>query len=481
MPKQRDRRKNRLSRRLGRVLLAVCVAGSLTQGLRAQQTWEYSPYAIQVWLAFESAPEFTPPLAAQIERTVTDRAWAVAGAAWDVHMGPSPEALQFDMARHPDQITTEAIQAADPQILKQFDKLFLVGIRDDLTGWLLSVRELDCRTRFWQPTVSRRVVQPRLLAYEVFAALDEAFTPLVRIESSKGKEAQVRVRGGGLLTRERSPAEIGDEAVLLPIIRRNDRLGEPMVNGIQAAPWTFLTITGRKGSVLQCQIHSGMGSPLGGRASSRTVKLALVARPKGDRTDLVLETQGDDPQPLDGYEIYAKDPETEESERIGMTDWRGTVHLRRSKQPLLIYYVRNGGRLLARLPIVPGLEAQVTAQVINDDQRLQAEGFVKGLQNRVMDLVARRELYIARFRRHLKQKEFAEAQALLEEFRGLQTRADLARQIDQQEQRVRSPDRRVQARIDQLFSDTRQLLTKFLDPRTANTLTEELLQAQQSG
>jgi hypothetical protein len=71
-----------------------------------------------------------------------------------------------------------------------------------------------------------------------------------------------------------------------------------------------------------------------------------------------------------------------------------------------------------------------------------------------------------------------EAKALLEEFRTLETRSDLTRQLDQQEQRVRSSDRRVQAKIDKLFSDTRQLLTRFLDPRTSNELAEELLRAK---
>jgi hypothetical protein len=131
--------------------------------------------------------------------------------------------------------------------------------------------------------------------------------------------------------------------------------------------------------------------------------------------------------------------------------------------------------------MVPGLEPELTAQVSNDDQRLKAEGFVKGLQIKVMDLVARRELYIARFRRHLKRKQLDEAKALLEEFRNLETQSDLRRQLLQEEQRVTSPDRRVQARIDQLFKDTRQLLSRFLDPGTANELAQELAKAQQGG
>ena len=133
------------------------------------------------------------------------------------------------------------------------------------------------------------------------------------------------------------------------------------------------------------------------------------------------------------------------------------------------------------VPVVAGLEPQVAVQVTDDAPRLFAEGYVKGLQNRVMDLVARRELYTARFRRHIQQKQFDQAKTLLETFRGLENRSDLARQLDQQAQRVKSSDRRVQAKIDQLFTDTRQLLLKFLDPRTSNQLADELLRAQRPG
>ncbi len=243
--------------------------------------------------------------------------------------------------------------------------------------------------------------------------------------------------------------------------------------------WTFLTVTGSKGLQLQCQVHSGMTSPLGGRTSTRTVRLALLAKPRLEATELEVQTQGDKPVALGGYEIYSKPPDSEDAELLGVTDWRGRFAITKKPNPLQILYVRNGGRLLARLPVVAGLDPLVTAQVPDDDPRLFAEGYVKGLQNRVMDLVSRRELYAARFRRLLQKKEFEQAKALLEEFRALESRSDLARQLDQQEQRVKSTDRRVQTKIDQLFTDTRQLILKFLDPRTTNQLAEELLRARQ--
>jgi hypothetical protein len=309
----------------------------------------------------------------------------------------------------------------------------------------------------------------------------DSFHPITRIEGAEQKEAEVRERAGGLVTRAGCPARIEEQAVLLPILRRNDRKGEPLDKGIQAAPWTYLTVSSRKMSVLTCQIHTGMRVALGGRSSARTEKYAFAVKPRGQATLLRLETRGAEPRPIPGYEIYSKDPFTEETALLGKTDWRGGLEIGPADSPVTLLYVRNGGRLLARLPMVPGLEAEMTAQVSDDDERLEVEGFVKGIQNRVMDLVARRELYKARFQRHLTKKEFDEAQALLDQFRSLESRSDLSRQLEQRQQRVSTTDRTSRAKIDQLFKDTRELLIKFLDPSVANDLAQQLDQAKGSG
>lgn len=461
--------------------LAACLLLTLAGKASAQATWDYSPYTIKVWLAMDAAAELTPGLIQRIARTMTERAWVVAGAAWEIQVAACPAELNWDAARYPESITSEAIARLAPAILKEDDKLVLLSLRDALTDLTITARELDCRTRFWQPLVTRQVTQPDRVADAAFAVLCDAFVPLGRIEAAKGKEAMLRVRADGLTIKQASPARIVAGDVLVPIIRRNDRLGEPLENGIQRAAWTYLTVAERRGSQWRCQVSSGMTSPLGARSSARTMRLALLAKPRWETTELVVRTRAEQPVPLGGYEIYSKPPDSEDAELLGATDWRGQITIGPKPQLLQILYVRNGGRLLARLPMVPGLEPLVTVQVTDDDPRLLAEGYVKGLQNRIMDLVARRELYITRFRRHLEKKEVDQAQKLLEEFRSLENRSDLSRQLDQQVQRVKSSDRRVQAAIDQLFTDTRQLLLKFLDPRTSNQLADELLRAQRAG
>jgi len=462
------------------LLYAVCLVPAAA---RAQVNWEYSPYSVKVWVAFGHSAESTDRLMEQIAETVSQRAYVVAGATWDIETVKCPPELRYAAATDIESITVDDIKTVDESVLKKDDKLFLLGIRAEMANAVLQVRELDCRSRVWRPVLSRRVVQQARIPRETFAAVADAFSPLVRIEIPKGREAQVRIRAGGLITSDSSPSQIHDHDVLLPVIRRNDRLGEPMKGpgGIEVVPWTFMTISERQGGVLQCKIHSGMPSALGGRSSSRTVKLALAVKPRGETSFLRLQTRDESRLPLGGYEIRAKDPVTEDSELVGKTDWRGMLQVPEAGHPLRILYVRNGGQLLARLPMVPGLEAESTAYVRNDDTRLDAEGFVKGLQTKVMDLVARRHLYEARFRRHLNKNEVDKAAELLETFRKLDTRNSLLRQLHDEEQRTKSPDKRVQAKIDQLFNDTSQLLKKFLDPDKARNMQTDLEAAQRGG
>jgi hypothetical protein len=450
----------------------------------AQATWQYSPYRIRVWLAFDGSPELTGQFAELIATTIADRALTVAGATWDVRTELCPLPLRTDAAIRPQDVTVEQVVEVAGHRLRIDDKLVLLSVRASPSGYRIAARELDCHTRTWQPLVQHETVQSGRIAESAFSAVTDAFTPLLRIESVKSREVALRIRAGGLIIDPSGPASVNESDILLPVLRRNDRLGEPLKDGILVAPWTFLTVQQHEGHSLLAQAHSGQYSVLGMRASSRVQKFALVAKPLGESSDLRLTTRGDKPQPLSGYEIHSKDPRTDETVPVGATDWRGMLTVHRGDKPLQILYVRNGGQLLARLPMVPGLEPVLTAEIRDDDRRLEAEGFIKGLQGTIMDLVARRQLYISRFRRLLQAKEFDQAKTLLEEFGTLRTRSDLARELLQQRPRFASSDlrdRQEQAKIDKMFTDTQQLLTRFLDPGTGAELAAELEQARRPG
>ena len=181
---------------------------------------------------------------------------------------------------------------------------------------------------------------------------------------------------------------------------------------------------------------------------------------------------GEPAVPLAGLELYSKIPSPEpprertaeeaqaEEQRnppefVGLTDWRGRIAIAPSAAPLRLVYVKNGGQLLARLPIVAGYHAQQVAEVPDDNPRLQAEGFIRGMNGQIMDLVAQRQILAARVRKRIAENKLDEAQELLDQIRALKTRNDVQRELDMQARRqLASPYLAVQARIDKLYGDT---------------------------
>ena len=100
-----------------------------------------------------------------------------------------------------------------------------------------------------------------------------------------------------------------------------------------------------------------------------------------------------------GYDIYSRRPGVEVSEFIGRTDWRGLLQIDPDEEsPVRVLYVKNGSRLLGKLPVIPGQMLELTAPIRNDDGRLEAEGVVLGLKENLIDLVARREVLSSRIR-----------------------------------------------------------------------------------
>jgi len=211
------------------------------------------------------------------------------------------------------------------------------------------------------------------------------------------------------------------------------------------------------------------------------LRLALLVRPQHDATRLVLRSRGDAAKPLSGYEVHRRlEGENQETQLLGLTDNRGELLIERSDAAKLeTLVVKNGQQPLARLPMVPGYEASVTAYLVDDDGRLAAEGFVAALTTRVIDLVARREILAAQIRARVKDGKHDEAQKLLDDFRRLNTRADLTRDLDQFRQQVATGDKTTQQRIDKVFSEAQKLLLlKPLSDELLAQLTREVSAAR---
>ncbi len=465
-------------RALGAVVVVLAASASFTGQACAQGHWEYAPYEVQVWIAAEAQPQLPPSVQQELARRLAARSEAVCGAVWSISAQGAPAEVRGVLPATLD-LAPERLQTLAPDVLKR-DKLIIVRLSAGSLGWNVQARELDCRTRQWGPLAMRSAAAAIELPLAMWDAAVESFVPLTRIESVEGTAATARLRAGGLITRAGSPALIDKGHILQPIIRRNDRSGQPVAKtGIQPLAWTLLAVESRADALLNCTVHSGYRGALSSRTSPRTERLALAVKPQFPTTTLELRSRIGDQRPLAGYEIFAKRPDSENVVQLGTSDWRGQIELPRGDGALELLLIRNGSQLLARLPIVAGQDERLVADLMDDDSRLQAEGAVAALHSRALDLVARREILASRFRARLKEGKFEEAQVLLDQFRRLESRADLSRSFDEMQQAVQATDRLTQQRIGKLFDDARRLLTvKGLSDDMVNTLVAELSKAR---
>jgi len=467
----------------------------------AQQTvWELSPYRVHLILATAPAPELTREFRADLSEGLLGRVHALVGAPWETSIAEARPALRRALVRHIETVTADAVKeevrkelagedkspgeaesspGQEPFDFEKIDKVILLVVAPGPAGYRVTARELDVRTRQWNAAVSVPVWQSGKLRDAAFRAVWQAFSPLAEIVSVEKNVVTLRLRATGLQQEaagDMSVVAVAPGDVFQPIIRHNDRYGK--LRGANPVPWTFLTVeqVGRKG--LTCRLHTGLRTPLSGRRRGRYEQLALAVVPTDKSTKLILQSRTEPDQVLPGYDVYSHPPDSKTTELVGRTDREGSVVVGPSEHTLRVLLVKHGDEFLARLPLVPGMQAQETAQIANDDQRLEAEGFITGLQEELVDLVTRREVLLAQVAKRMEKKEFDEAAKLVRQLRGLESREDFDLYLLEEQKKVFSSDRLIQAKIDQMFRKTRELVNEYLDPAVIDQLDRQVRSAQ---
>ncbi len=441
----------------------------------AQDIWEYSPYQVHIWVATGGSAELSDALNAAVRQVISDRCEAAIRAPWNTQVIAAPPELETEMLTRMSSIQPDDVLQSSREVALA-DKLFLVAIHGQADTIRIQVREFDSKSREFGNLIERQMGDVTQVGHQAFAAILAAFRPIAKVESTKDRDKKVslRIRAAGLVTRLPSPILIEPGALLQPFVRNNDRNGEPNQKlGIQKTPWTYCLVLARDDSIISCEIHSGTRVPVSGRPNQRIQRFAVLVPTTPGNTLLVLQSTAKRPEPLSGYDIYAKDPRTDKQELIGRTDWRGTMEIPIAENPLRLIYVRNGSQLLARLPMIPGIESSRVVQINSDDLRLQVEGMLAGVQSWIMDVVANRQLVKARFHKRLGESKLADAKKLLDEYATIDSRDTIEKVLNDQQAKRKSEHAPVQKRIDKLFETTRGLLTKHVDPDEGTELGRE--------
>lgn len=436
----------------------------------AQDAWEYTPYEVQVYLTAAPGEAISDAQWNAIAQHLHDRADTVVGGAWRLNIERPPAEFQAALAGGLGTLKPEHVPAIKPPP----DKVIVLSVRSN-PDLAIDVREFDNRSLQWSAVQSRPALQGERLPREAFLALTEAFSPLAQVAEVRGKEAVLRLRAEGFAPRDAAWqwTKVGD--VFRGVLRTNERSGQ--ARGVQEIPWTLLEVGQVTPSGVLCHIESGVRGAISAKRG-RSEVVALLVRPTRGETRLELHARTADAKPLAGYDVYATNREGTKIERLGRSDRTGSVLVPSGEEKYRVLLVKDGQELLARLPIVPGLAPMVTARIPDDARRLEVEAFVVGLQESVVDLVARRAVLLARAESRLDADDVEAAEKLIEEVRRMETREQLQQRIAVERRRFTSDDPSVQKKIDRLFDDTTQLLGRYLNPAEVESLQRRLREAR---
>ena len=223
----------------------------------------------------------------------------------------------------------------------------------------------------------------------------------------------------------------------------------------------------------QAVIASGLRHPFGSRLRGRSELLALALHKAQASSRVRFYARHNRAQALSGYQVFQQQASAKAASRLlGFTNSRGMIQVGQDLGPIVMLLLRSDGRLLAKVPVVPGVAALVEVPVADDMARLQAQARLVEIREQLVDLVARRNILLARVRDGLDQGHLDQARLLIQDLDALPGRAQMNQILSTAESQSgnRSKDPRIQARIAKLFANTRALLGRSLDARPVRDL-----------
>ena len=462
------------------LVLATCASADAAD----RRFWALTPYKIRAMIAVDSRMIASDQLVERVAEHLSQRADSSIGPIWDLRVEPLGSGERVSALRGYsddellDRASDGANEGADP-----VDKLIVVTIEETLEGFVLKGVECDPLLEH----VGRRRTSPpcdlRNVPEEAFRLLLEVFSPVAMFEVDREthEHATLSFRGARLPRRPGAPIWGEPNDVLLPVLRRTDREGNVVENGVQEAPWTyFLFADDQRGSDLRsrARIYSHTKRPFGTRRRGRVDHFAILLRRDEHPTKIHLHVRQQPDEPLAGYQAYVQDGDNAPRELLGVTNDDGVITVERGAAPIQIVFIKSGSQLVAKAPTPVGAVDQIDIPLPDERKRLEAEAKLGLLREELIDLIARRSILAARIRDDIRKGEKQRAREMLNKLDGMPGRAQFSLRLNRVKQQSKSDDPQVQARIDKLFNDTAIVLSAFLGTGEVNKLRRELAAAE---
>lgn len=445
------------------------------------------PYRVLV--AVGIAPD--PALAAQrtaIIQGLRERIASRLGPLWDA------EVQLADWLSPGRQSVLESFSEADLNdrfLPGEFDKVFLAAVEGDGAGFRLSAREWDRNSQSATAVTSRLTYEPRVLIDRLLGEVLLHFRPMAAVESvsEDGQTVELRIRGGELLPPDPDlrPAVVG--TYLRPYFRYLDR--KRQLRQLQTIPWTYLQVTAIERGRMQAELTTAFPGILSG-SRRRTELMAIAVKTRFEETSMRIHPRGQPENPMAAVRVDVLDRRPTEEDAVTdrlvlYTDRFGEVRIPANpERPLQYVYVLVGKGVLAMAPFIPGEHPSATLDVPDDSPRLLVEGEIAIMEAELIELVARREVTMARALGYARAGQWDQADPLVDEVKHLPTREMILERLE----RIRLPaidsarrtrNRVAESRINQMCNQLREHIERHLNPDRLRAFLQEIAELKQAG
>jgi hypothetical protein len=390
----------------------------------------------------------------------------------------------------------------------RLDKLYPVSIELHGTEYTVASREWDRASELITPVRRRSTIDRRAVATEISRLLSELFRPLVQIESADPVSARVQTMASEYVPADPGFSQVEQGSMFIPLFRYLDR--NRVVQRIQFLPWTYITAETLERTRADCRVDTGVKTPLGAFRRRRMELRALRINPELEQTTLKLVPRRNHSKPLVGYlvAVYNDPPppppkeeekqEGDETKDKAAEEEREKPDIYRSNRlgevtipvdpddALQWLFVRSGTALLAKFPIVAGVESHMLAECPDDTIRLDVEGQIALLQSRLIDTIAKRTMVQAMIRNRMKKDEWEKVDDSIDELKSLPGFDDFRKMVTAiqfpAEKRAQArKDRISESRIKKLGAEVLKIASIHLDEKKVNDLIEEVQEQRPGG
>jgi len=444
-------------------------------GAAIELPWMLRPYRVLVVLEIPQAPDWPQTARQALVSGLQADLVRYLGGLWQAE-------IQLGDDLHSDPATWR--QNRLPGLRRStLDKIFLLRLDATGGGYLLQGQEWDETIEDLGPLQTVRVYDRRQLGDKLVSLIRRVYRSVARLEPHRDGSVRIEARGGEQTPPDPAWSPLQPNTAWEPYSRYLSP--EQTLLRVERIPWTYvLPRPGERGQA-DCEVVSGLRSPLNVRRR-RMELVAVAVRPLHPRTRIQFRTLGAGHRPCAGYTVeWQTDPKQPPIREV--TDRQGMISVPASAgggTPLLLQ-VRNGQVKLASLPLIPGVQAFETVDLLDDDPRLQAEGQISLLQTELIDTVAQRAVLAARARQAAQTGNWDEVEKLLKQQAGLRSSASFVSDLNAirvTALRVAKAGRNrlTERRIQRLCDETAELITHYLATDKLRALREELQELRQA-